>query len=154
MLKQRLELDDSFTDAAQKEWDRKTLVKLGKPIEWTTTPLAGMLSRGGSQLKPLDDGSILSTGPAPVKDTYDIMLLPGKKRITALRLEVLPDDSHPGKRIGRASDGRFILSTIEIRNTTVSESQDPPLVYVSRAEADINQKLRKSPPVRHVTRAD
>ena len=144
-LKQRLERDDSLTDAAQKEWERKTLARLGKPIEWTTAPLSGMLSRGGSQLKPLDDGSILSTGPAPVKDTYDIMLLPGKKRITALRLEVLPDDSTPEKGLGRASDGRFILSTIEIRNTTFSESQEPPLVYVSRAEADINQKLKEDP---------
>ena len=36
----------------------------------------------------LDDGSVLSTGIAPVKDTYDVMLLPGKKHITALRLEV------------------------------------------------------------------
>ena len=144
-LKQRLERDDSLTDAAQKEWERKTLARLGKPIEWTTPPLSGMLSRGGSQLKPLDDGSILSSGPAPVKDTYDIMLLPGKKRITALRLELLPDDANPEKGLGRASDGRFILSTIEIRNTTFSESQDPPLVYVSRAEADINQKLKEDP---------
>jgi hypothetical protein len=72
-------------------------------------------------------------------------LLPGKKRITALRLEVLPDPSTPEKGLGRASDGRFILSTIEIRNTTFSESQDPPLVYVSRAEADINQKLKEEP---------
>ena len=37
------------------------------------------------------------------------------------------------------------MSTIEIRNTTFSESQDPPLVYVSRAEADINQKLKEDP---------
>ena len=144
-LKQRLERDDSLTDAAQKEWERVALARLGKPIEWTTAPLAGMLSRGGSQLKPLDDGSILSTGPAPVKDTYDIMLLPGKKRITALRLEVLPDDTNPEKGLGRASDGRFILSTVEIRNTTFSESQEPPLVYISRADADINQKLKEEP---------
>ena len=144
-LKQRLDRDDSLTDAAQKEWERVALARLGKPIEWTTAPLAGMLSRGGSQLKPLDDGSILSTGPAPVKDTYDIMLLPGKKRITALRLEVLPDDTNPEKGSGRASDGRFILSTIEIRNTTFSESQEPPLVYISLAEADINQKLKEDP---------
>jgi hypothetical protein len=144
-LKLRLERDDSLTDAAQKEWERKSLATLGEPIEWTTAPLAGMLARGGSQLMPLGDGSILSTGPAPVKDTYDIMLLPGKKRITALRLEVLPDDSTPEKALGRASDGRFILSTIEIRNTTFSESQEPPLVYVSRAEADINQKLKEDP---------
>jgi Protein of unknown function (DUF1553)/Protein of unknown function (DUF1549)/Planctomycete cytochrome C len=144
-LKQRLERDDPATDAAQKEWERKTLTRLGKPIEWITPPLSGMLSRGGSQLKPLADGSILSTGPAPVKDTYDIMLLPGKKRITALRLEVLPDDSTPEKALGRASDGRFILSAIEIRNTTFSESADPPLVYVSLAEADINQKRKEEP---------
>ena len=144
-LKQRLERDDSPTDAAQKEWERKTLARLAKPIAWTTAPLAGMLSRGGSQLKPLDDGSILSTGPAPVKDTYDIMVLPGKRRITALRLELLPDDSAPAKALGRASDGRFTLSAIEIRNTTFSESQEPPLVYVSRAEADINQKPKEDP---------
>jgi hypothetical protein len=144
-LKRRLELGDSPTDAAQKEWEKKALARLGKPIEWTTAPLSGMLSRAGSQLKPKDDGSILSTGPAPVKDVYDIMLLPGKKRITALRLEVLPDDSNPEKGLGRASDGRFILSTIEIRNTTISESQEPPLVYVSLAEADINQKPKEEP---------
>ncbi len=144
-MKQRLERDDSPTDAAQKEWERNTLARLGKPIEWTTAPLSGMLSRDGSRLKLLDDGSIRSTGPAPVKDTYDLMLLPGKKRITALRLEVLPDDSAPEKALGRASDGRFTLSTIEIRNTTISESQEPPLVYVSRAEADINQKLKEDP---------
>ncbi len=144
-LKQRLERDDPLMDAAQKEWERRTLDRLGKPIEWTTAPLSGMLSRAGSQLKPLADGSILSTGPAPVKDTYDIMLLPGKKRIGALRLELLPDDGAPGKGLGRASDGRFTLSAIEIRNTTVSESQDPPLVYVSRAEADINQKPKEEP---------
>ena len=106
-----------------------------------------MNSRNGSLLKLLDDGSILSTGPAPVKDTYDVMVLPGKKRITALRLEVLPDDSHPEKGLGRASDGRFILSAFEIRNTTFSESQEPPLVYMSRAEADINQKLKEDPVV-------
>src|SRR5262249_4406889 len=132
-------------DAAQKGWERKALAGLGKPIEWTTAPLAGMLSRGGSRLKPLDDGSILSTGPAPVKDTYDLMLLPGKKRIPALRLEVLPDETTPQKWLGRASDGRFTLSAIEIRNTTFSESQEPPLVYVSLAEADLNQKPKEDP---------
>ena len=77
------------------------------------------------------------------------MLLPGKSASPRLRLEVLPDDSTPEKALGRASDGRFILSAIEIRNTTFSESQDPPLVYVSRAEADINQKRKEEPsPVR------
>ncbi len=144
-LKQRLDRDDSLTDIAQKQWESKSLARLGKPIAWTTAQPSGMVSRNGSLLKALDDGSILAAGTTPVKDTYEVMLLPGKKNITALRLEVLPDDSHPEKGLGRASDGRFILSAIEIRNTTLSESQDPPLVYISRAEADINQKMKEDP---------
>src|SRR5262249_10255892 len=79
------------------------------------------------------------------KDTYDIMLRPGKKHIAALRLEVLPDDSQPGKGLGRAADGLFNLSAIEIRHTTLADAQEPPLVYVSRAEADINQKPPEDP---------
>ena len=144
-FKQRLDRADSQTDAAQKERERKTLARLGKPIQWTTPSPAGMIARNGSVLRLLNDGSILSGGLAPVKDTYDIMLRPGKKHIAALRLEVLPDDLQPQKALGRASDGRFILSAIEIRNTTLSEGQEPPLVYVSRAEADINQKPKEDP---------
>jgi len=144
-LKERLDRTDPLVDAAQKEWENKTITRLGKPVEWTAVQPSGMLSRNGSVLKLLDDGSILSTGITPVKDTYDIMMLPGKKRITALRLEVIPDDRHPEKGLGRASDGRFHLSAVEIRHTTLSESQEPPPVYMSRAEADINQKPKEDP---------
>jgi hypothetical protein len=144
-LKQRLDRDDPLTDAAQKEWERRALERLGKPVEWTTVRPTALLSRNGSLLNVLDDNSVLAAGAPPVKDTYDVMLLPGKKHIAALRLEVLPDDSQPEKGLGRSSDGRFNLSAIEIRHTTLSDSQDPPLVYVSRAEADLNQKPKEDP---------
>jgi mono/diheme cytochrome c family protein len=142
-LEQRLERDDALTDTAQKEWEKKTLARLGKPIAWTTAQPAALLSRNGAQLRLLDDGSVLSSGAAPVKDTYEVMLRPGKKHIAALRLELLPDDSQPEKALGRASDGRFSLSAIEIRHSTLSDAQDPPPVYISRAEADINQKPKE-----------
>lgn len=144
-VKKRLDRDDPLADAAQAEWEKKILESLGDSISWTTPEPAGMLARNGSILKRLDDGSILSTGAAPVKDTYDVMIQPGKKRITALRLEVLPDDSQPLKALGRATDGRFIMTAIEIRNSTLSESQEPPLVYVSRADSDLNQKPKEDP---------
>ncbi len=142
-LEQRLDRDDSLADAAQKQWERRALTRLGKPIEWTTARPAAFLSRNGALLKLLDDGSVLSEGMAPVKDTYEVMLRPGKKHITALRLEVLPDASQPLKGLGRAVDGSFNLSAIEIRHRSLSDSQEPPLVYVSRAEADINQKPKE-----------
>jgi Protein of unknown function (DUF1553)/Protein of unknown function (DUF1549)/Planctomycete cytochrome C len=144
-LKQRLERPDALTDAAQKQWERKTLAWLSSPIQWTAARPFGMASRNGSHLQQLDDGSILSTGPAPVKDTYDLMLRPGKKHISAIRLEVLPDDRQPHKALGRALDGRFNLSAIEIRHINLSDSLDPPLVYIARAEADLNQKPKEEP---------
>lgn len=144
-VKARLEQDEPLADAAQREWEARTRAKLGADIEWTTLAPAGMLARNGSRLERLDDGSILSSGPAPVKDTYDLVLQPGKRRIGALRIEVLPDPSLPEQGLGRASDGRFILSALELRNSTLSDSSEPPLVYLSTAQADLNQKPKKEP---------
>lgn len=142
-LQKRLDRDDPLTDESQKQWERMALARLGKPIAWTTARPAALLSRNGAMLQLLDDGSVLSGGPTPVKDTYDIMLRPGKKHIAALRLEVLPDDSQPEKALGRSADGCFHLSALEIRHGNLSDSQEAPLVYLSRAEADINQKPKE-----------
>lgn len=142
-LQKRLDRDDPLTDESQKQWERAALARLGKPIAWTTARPAALLSRNGALLQLLEDGSVLSGGPTPVKDTYDIMLRPGKKHIAALRLEVLPDDSQPEKALGRSADGCFHLSALEIRHSNLSDSQEAPLVYLSRAEADINQKPKE-----------
>lgn len=139
-IEKRLDQEDPLTDADQKEWEQRMRGFLGEPVAWTTFEPAGLISRNGSLLKRLDDGSILASGPTPVKDVYDIVLAPGKKRLTGLKLEVLPDPSQPNGASGRASDGRFILSRLEVRNSTLSDSSDPPLVYITKAEADLNQK--------------
>ncbi|MFO0845249.1 MAG: PSD1 and planctomycete cytochrome C domain-containing protein [Gemmataceae bacterium] len=144
-LKRRLDRDDPLADAEQRAWERAAQTRLGRPVRWTTMRPSAMLSRNGAVLKLLDDGSVLSAGPAPVRDTYDVMLLPGKGQIAALRLEVLPDDSQPHGALGRASDGCFSLSAIEVRHASLADSQDPPLVYLSRAEADLNQKPKEDP---------
>jgi hypothetical protein len=144
-LKERLERDDPLMDVAQKAWEAKTLTRVSSPVNWTSVRPQAVLSRNGSQLKQLDDNSILATGVPPVKDTYDVLVLPGKKHITALRLEVIPDDSQPEKAVGRSTDGRFNLTALEIRHTSLADAQDPPLVYVSRAEADLNQKPKEEP---------
>ena len=142
-LKARLEKDDPLVDAAQRDWERRTLERLGAPIEWTTLDAAGMLARNGSALARLEDGSILSGGNAPVKDVYDLVFQPGKKKITALKIEVLPDPATGS--LGRASDGRFALSALELRLSSLSESEEPPLVLFSAAQADLNQKQKEEP---------
>ena len=142
-LQKRLDRDDPLTDAAQRQWERKNLPRVVKPVAWATPKPAALSARNGSVLELLPDGSVLASGLPPVKDTYDLMLRPGKKHIAAIKLELLPDDSQPLKAIGRANDGRFNLSSIEVRHTTLSDSQDPPPVYFSRADADINQRVKE-----------
>ncbi len=137
----RLDAEDPLADADQREWEERMRDRLGDDFVWTTLDPTGLISRNGSILKRQDDGSILATGPTPVKDVYDVVLQPGKKRISALRIEVMPDPSQPDGSSGRASDGRFILSRLEIRNSTFSESSDPPLVYVAKADTDLNQNF-------------
>ena len=52
----------------------------------------------------------------------------------------MPDPSLPHGASGRADDGRFILSRLTSRMTSVSDSSDPPLIAYALAEADINQE--------------
>ncbi len=60
------------------------------------------------------DGSVLVGGENPDKATYTItgLLPPGP--VTGLRLEVLPDESFAAKGPGRADNGNFVLSNIEL----------------------------------------
>jgi hypothetical protein len=140
LLKQRLEQDDPITDRLQTRWEQQTRERLGEQISWTPLKPTEFMARYGSRLKLLDDHSVLATGPTPSRDTYDLVFSPGKREIQALRIEVLPDPSMPDGASGRADDGRFILSKLGARLTSVSDSSDPPLVSYALAQADINQE--------------
>ena len=138
-LETRLESDDPLLDQEQARWEAATLERLGPSPEWTPVQPVGLISRNGAHLVPQDDGSILSAGPTPVKDTYDLVLQPGPGTIHALKLEVLPDETHGGKT-GRASDGRFHLSRIEVRHASLTEGIAPPPVVIAAAQADLRQR--------------
>ncbi|HEX6811144.1 MAG TPA: DUF1553 domain-containing protein [Planctomycetota bacterium] len=139
-LEERLDRDDPLADAAQAEWEKATIERIGAPLSWTTLDPTELMAKHGSRLKRLEDGSILATGPVPARDTYELVFVPGKRKIQALRLEVLPDVTMPGGASGRADDGRFILSSLETRLASVADSSDPPLIAYALAAADVNQK--------------
>ncbi len=139
-LEQCLERDDPLADQAQVAWEKATIERLQAPLPWTTLLPTELMAKHGSRLQRLDDGSILATGPVPARDTYELVFAPGKRKIQALRLEVLPDPSMPQNASGRADDGRFILSSVESRLASVADSSDPPLIAYAVAAADLNQK--------------
>ena len=144
-LQQSLEGDDPAMDAAQAAWERKSLERVDPPIAWRTVEPSGMIAHRGSVLKQLPDGSVLATGEPPLRETYDLVLKPGRGKVAAVRLEVLPDDSRPDAGVGRGEGGRFIVTRLQLRVSTASDARDPPLVYVARAECDLNQEQPEHP---------
>jgi hypothetical protein len=104
---------DTPTEAlanAQATWERE----LSGPTPWATLVAVAAKSDAGATLEAQPDGSIRASGEAPDRDTYTIDADASLPRITALRLETLPDPSFPAGGAGRGADGRFVLSRIGV----------------------------------------
>ncbi len=83
---------------------------------WTVAAPQSAVSEYHATMTVLEDGSVLVSGDKPNYDTYMVELPANLPRITALRLEVLPDPSLPEGGPGRAplhSVGDFLLSEVE-----------------------------------------
>jgi hypothetical protein len=70
---------------------------------------------GGSIVEVLDDGSVYASGDVvpPHIETYTFRAAPPLSRITALAIEVLPDERLPEGGPGRADDGGYLLTHVE-----------------------------------------
>jgi hypothetical protein len=82
---------------------------------WTVLTPTRSASAGGATLTLQPDGSLLASGARPDLDdtTLEFASLPAGT--TALRLEVLPDDSLPNRGPGRAGNGNFVLTEIVVQ---------------------------------------
>lgn len=123
--------------AAQAEWEKTQVV-------WTTLKPETITSAEGVTLTLKDDGSILASGKNPTTDTYTLTFKNVPKGVTALRLEVLPDDSLPKKGPGRAGNGNFVLSEFVVKQViadTLDEAvplQNATATYEQTGAADAN----------------
>jgi hypothetical protein len=89
------------------------LLTWASPQEWTVLRPTEMQTAEGATLKLLEDDSILASGNNASGDTYTLVA-DGDRKIAAVRLEVLPDDSFPNKGPGRHSTGNFQLKAIRM----------------------------------------
>jgi hypothetical protein len=106
-LRKVLDMQTPELDAAQIGWEAELLKKR---IEWTVLKPAEAISKQGAALKVLEDGTVQAGGENPASDTYELKFSAPLKNVTALRLEVLRDDSLPAKGPGRAANGNFVLN--------------------------------------------
>ncbi|MDA0834177.1 MAG: PSD1 and planctomycete cytochrome C domain-containing protein [Planctomycetota bacterium] len=110
----------------------------GEFAGWQPLTIETFVSTHGQTLQRQEDGSFLASGTAPEKDVTSVTASIDTHRITAIRLDVLSDDSLPMKGAGRANNGNLHLSEFEIR-TFRADSQQGERIAIARATADFDQ---------------
>lgn len=97
---------------------------------WHTLTAERLAAVSGTQLRQQEDGSILASGPDPHHEDYQIVTpadqlqqTTGISRITALRLQVLPDATHTQRGLSRSETGHFILSDVKLRVRSTAQNQ-------------------------------
>ncbi|MDB6059712.1 MAG: repeat-containing protein, partial [Verrucomicrobiales bacterium] len=90
----------------------------GNPAEaktvWTPVEVKKLTNKRKIKLTKKDDGSILASGGKGPVD-YVINASSALTNITGVMIEVLPDDSLPEYGPGRAGNGNFVLTELELK---------------------------------------
>ncbi|MEZ6054669.1 MAG: DUF1549 and DUF1553 domain-containing protein [Planctomycetaceae bacterium] len=97
-----------------------------------------LVSSDGATLQRLEDGSILSTGTRPDKDIVTVRTGTELSRVTAIRLEVLTDDSLPHTGPGRQDNGNLHLSEFQFEIVHPGSTEGEAST-ISQATADFDQ---------------
>lgn len=136
-LKDRYLAPNEAFDAELTRWAEAA----ARPVAWTTLRPSAARSTltNGASLAVLDDGTVLAHGGKPERDTYTLTVQPTAGRITALRLEVLPDDSLPKSGPGRAKEGQFVLN--DLRAELIPAQPESVGVRFVRVEAPGNERI-------------
>jgi hypothetical protein len=109
----------------------------GKDVWQVLEPTAFKAAKG-STLTKLFDLSLLASGDKPERDTYTIEAKVDLPSVTAIRLEVLTDDSLPHQGPGRQDNGNLHLTEFRVETDSPGAKRKP--VLITRALADFNQE--------------
>jgi hypothetical protein len=116
-------------DALQAQWEQAGALK--RDAQWVPLDPEEFTSRNGAQMVKLGDRSIVVRGEAPSNDAYTIVAPASLERVTAVRLEALPDERQAARGTGRSDNGNFVLTEFRI-------SAGQPL-KIKEARADFSQ---------------
>jgi hypothetical protein len=127
-------------DGSLDAWEQRLREQMAadlRPVKMIT-----LAAEGGTELKPLVDGSVLASGPNPATQTYQVnFITPEETPTKAIRLEALTDDSLANHSTGRAFNGNFVLSEIavELLDAGAKDESSWVPVGIAHAEADYQQ---------------
>ena len=124
----------------QSEWESTQSELVSKATSWKLLP-PEIFSAKNSYLKKLKDDSLLTHGPNPDKDIYEIAGTTNLKSITGLRLQTLPHPTMTNGGLARSDSSNFVLTDVQV--FVVREEQEPEKVSISSAFADLEQGVHK-----------
>lgn len=143
-LQKQLDAAKAQLPAKLPEWEKAVQARLAEARQLNTkatfVPLeiASISAKSKTKFKALPDGSQLATGKPTATDTYTLELTSPSKPLTAIQIEVLPDDSLPSKGPGRSKNGNFVLGTMTLlHGKSLAVAREVPL---HTPKASIEQK--------------
>ncbi len=122
--------------SAYQEWRRRATPEQLQAT-WLLPDKTAIASRGASQWTSQRDGSwVIASAPLGT-DRYEITLRPNAAKVTALRLEALTHGSMTHGGPGRAADGTFLLSRVQLEHIRPEAAVTP--LAIRKAEATFEQ---------------
>ncbi|MCA8989709.1 MAG: DUF1553 domain-containing protein, partial [Planctomycetaceae bacterium] len=110
-----------------------------KPVAWKLLDPDVYISAGGATLTKQQDGSVLASGTVPDQEHYTVTSTVELQQLTAVRLDVLMDETLPMNGPGRAGNGNLHLSEVQL-DWFAEGTTAPVRLKVSRASADFDQE--------------
>ena len=148
-LQEQISAPNGEADEAQARWE-KQLVEARDP-KWTVAKDVEFKASSDATFTAMPDGSVFVEGPAAATDSYTITLKPQASKVTALRVEALPDERLTSKGPGRSANGNFVLTGAAV---SAGQEDDLKQVVLQGASADFNQdKFPASSLVRSTARS-
>jgi hypothetical protein len=111
-LNDEMRVDTPALEQAQALWEQT--MRAEPAAQWTVLRPTSAVSTGGVSLTTAPDGSLLAGGANPGEAIYTIEATLTLPRVTAVRLEALPDSSLPKGGPGRDPYGNFQLNGFEV----------------------------------------
>ncbi|MBC7820271.1 MAG: PSD1 domain-containing protein [Planctomycetaceae bacterium] len=124
-------------------WETKAQVALAdstaQPLKLHALDGLKVESDGNVKFAAQKDGSFLASGPNPNSAVYTITGKTTVAGVSALRLDVLPDNSLPAKGPGRVAHGNFVLSEMTIEVSPTADFANARKLEFAGAKADFEQ---------------
>jgi hypothetical protein len=130
-------LHSTATRSAVDAWRTRNVTG---PVAWQDLATPTQIPTAMGVLLRQADGSFLATGTTPERDTYTVMAPAPAGRLTAIQLELLPDESLPFRGPGRQSqNGNLHLSEFRVL-AYPPEGGIPRVIGLVNPTADFSQE--------------